>query len=191
MIDCLLCLPLFAFRCWDQPLLWTIKRIFSGCGKCFKYRMIFLIIFCCVFRCDYKILYFTCFPSKALDFKLKCHLGEKKRETHCVKLIIPLLYLWYLLCQMFWPFCVYSLWRFTLGKSIGKMSIGGAWKSPAQTCGKQCEMDYCCYIRVFFFLFALIPTRHQAVVQFSHLQAKLISFMIYERRQLDEITWGS
>lgn len=41
---------------------------------------------------------------------------------------------------------------------------------------------------VFFFPFALIPTRHQAVVQFSHLQVKLISFMIYETRQLDEIT---
>lgn len=110
--------------------------------------------FCCVFRCDYTTLYFICFPSKALDFNLKCHLKEKKKkELHCVKLIIPPLYLWCLLCQMFWPFCVYSLWSFTLGKSIGKMSIGGTWKSPAQTRGKQWEMDYSCYTKGFFFPF--------------------------------------
>lgn len=40
----------------------------------------------------------------------------------------------------------------------------------------------------FFSLFALIPTCQQAVVQFSHLQVKLISFMFYDRRQFDEIT---
>lgn len=189
MIDWLLCRPLSAFRCWHQPLLWTIKRIFSWCGKCFKYRAIFLIIF--VVFSDAIIRYFTCLLRKALDFNLKCHLkGKKKKVMCCVKLIILLLYLWYLLCQTFWPFCVYSLWSLTLVKSIGKMSMGGTWKSPAQTYGKQCEMDYCCYIRGFIFPFCSYSSSLSSCYPILSLASK-INFLHVLWRQLDEITWGS
>lgn len=45
--------------------------------------------FCCVFRCDYMILYFISFPSKALDFNLKCHLKEKKKGNALCKIDNP------------------------------------------------------------------------------------------------------